>query len=40
MLLGFAKNLKRWIFTVPVMTPNFPYWLYFVTSTSYKLKVL
>lgn len=42
MLLGFAKNrdLKRWIFTVPVMTPKLSsYWLYFVTSTSYKLAV-
>ncbi|EIA10572.1 SDR family oxidoreductase [Flavobacterium frigoris] len=40
MLLGFAKakNLKRWIVTVPVMTPKLSsYWLYFVTSTSYKL---
>jgi uncharacterized protein YbjT (DUF2867 family) len=40
MLLGFAeaKNLKRWIFTVPVMTPKLSsYWLYFVTSTSYRL---
>jgi uncharacterized protein YbjT (DUF2867 family) len=40
MLLGFAKakNLKRWIFTVPVMTPKLSsYWLYFVTSTSFKL---
>lgn len=40
MLLRYAKvrDLKRWIFTVPVMTPNFSsYWLYFVTSTSYKL---
>jgi uncharacterized protein YbjT (DUF2867 family) len=40
MLLGFAKakKLKRWIFTVPVMTPKLSsYWLYFVTSTSYKL---
>ncbi|MEN9907014.1 MAG: hypothetical protein RLZZ540_155 [Bacteroidota bacterium] len=40
MLLGFAKakNLKRWIFTIPVMTPKLSsYWLYFVTSTSYKL---
>ena len=39
-LLGFAKakNLKRWIFTIPVMTPQLSsYWLYFVTSTSYKL---
>lgn len=42
MLLGFAKsrNLKRKIFTVPVMTPRLSsYWLYFVTSTSYKLAV-
>ncbi|MDX6182514.1 SDR family oxidoreductase [Flavobacterium sp. Fl-77] len=40
MLLGFAeaKRLKRYIFTVPVMTPKLSsYWLYFVTSTSYKL---
>lgn len=40
MLMGFAKvrNLKRSIFTVPVMTPNLSsYWLYFVTSTSYRL---
>ena len=40
MLLGFAKakNLKRYIFTIPVMTPKLSsYWLYFVTSTSYKL---
>lgn len=40
MLLGFAKcrSLKRSIFIVPVMTPKLSsYWLYFVTSTSYKL---
>jgi uncharacterized protein YbjT (DUF2867 family) len=40
MLLGFAKakNLKRWIYTIPVMTPKLSsYWLYFVTSTSYRL---
>ncbi|MEC5164765.1 uncharacterized protein YbjT (DUF2867 family) [Flavobacterium sp. PL11] len=40
MLLGFAKakNLKRYIYTVPVMTPKLSsYWLYFVTSTSYRL---
>lgn len=40
MLLGFAKvrNLKRKIWTVPVMTPKLSsYWLYFVTSVSYKL---
>ncbi|ALJ06339.1 epimerase [Pseudalgibacter alginicilyticus] len=40
MLLNFAKarNLKRKIYVVPVMTPKLSsYWLYFVTSTSYKL---
>ncbi len=40
MLLNFAKvrNLKRRIWIVPVMTPRLSsYWLYFVTSTSYKL---
>ena len=40
MLLGFAKatNVKRWIVTIPIMTPKLSsYWLYFVTSTSYKL---
>ena len=42
MLLQFAevRNLKRYIYTVPVMTPRLSsYWLYFVTSTSYKLAV-
>lgn len=40
MLLKFAevRGLKRYILTVPVMTPKLSsYWLYFVTSTSYKL---
>jgi len=40
MLLQFAevRKLKRWIYTVPVMTPRLSsYWLYFVTSTSYML---
>lgn len=40
MLLGYAEaaGLKRYIYTVPVMTPKLSsYWLYFVTSTSYKL---
>ncbi|MGA1226607.1 MAG: SDR family oxidoreductase [Tamlana sp.] len=40
LLLQFAevRNLKRYILTVPVMTPKLSsYWLYFVTSTSYKL---
>ena len=42
MLLQYAevRGLKRWIFTVPVMTPRLSsYWLYFVTSTSYPLAV-
>jgi uncharacterized protein YbjT (DUF2867 family) len=40
MLLLFAKKrqLKRKIFILPIMTPKLSsYWLYFVTSTSYKL---
>jgi uncharacterized protein YbjT (DUF2867 family) len=40
MLLEFAsvRGLKRYIRTVPVMTPRLSsYWLYFITSTSYKL---
>ena len=40
MLLEFAevRGLKRHISTVPIMTPKLSsYWLYFVTSTSYKL---
>jgi uncharacterized protein YbjT (DUF2867 family) len=40
MLLQFAevRKLKRWIVTIPVMTLGLSsYWLYFVTSTSYKL---
>ncbi|MDQ3190129.1 MAG: SDR family oxidoreductase, partial [Bacteroidota bacterium] len=42
MLLQFAevRGLKRYIVTVPVMTPRVSsYWLYFVTSTSYMLAV-
>lgn len=42
MLLDFSRirNLNRKIFIVPVMTPRLSsYWLYFVTSTSYKLAV-
>ena len=42
MLLGFSKarNLTRRIYIVPVMTPKLSsYWLYFVTSTSYKLAI-
>ncbi len=40
MLMQFAKirKLNRYILTVPIMTPKLSsYWLYFVTSTSYKL---
>jgi hypothetical protein len=40
MLLGYAKarNLKRRIFTVPFVTPKLSsYWLFFITTTSYKL---
>ena len=42
MMLQFAKvrGLKRFIMTVPVMTPRLSsYWLYFVTATTYKLAV-
>lgn len=35
-----VRGLKRFIFTVPVMTPRLSsYWLYFVTSTTYPLAV-
>ncbi len=40
MLMGYARvrKLRRKIIIVPVMTPRLSsYWLYFVTSTSYKL---
>lgn len=42
MLLKLAKvrGLKRYIITLPVMTPRLSsYWLYFVTSISYKLAI-
>ena len=42
MLLEYAsvRSLRRWIITVPVMTPRLSsYWLYFVTSTTYELGV-
>lgn len=42
MLEEYAKlrGLKMWIIPVPVMSPRLSsYWLYFVTSTSYKLAV-
>ena len=35
-----ARGFKNYILTVPIMTPKLSsYWLYFVTSTSYKLAV-
>ncbi|MGB5498303.1 MAG: SDR family oxidoreductase, partial [Maribacter sp.] len=35
-----ARGFKNWIITVPIMTPKLSsYWLYFVTSTSYKLAI-
>jgi uncharacterized protein YbjT (DUF2867 family) len=40
MLLDFAevRELKRLIFTVPVLSPKLSsYWLYFITATSYSL---
>ncbi|WP_405211757.1 SDR family oxidoreductase [Dokdonia sp. Asnod2-E02] len=40
MMQRYAKvrNLRLYIFTVPVMSPKISsYWLYFITSTSYKL---
>ncbi|NOQ28187.1 MAG: DUF2867 domain-containing protein [Bacteroidales bacterium] len=42
MLLLFAKvrKLKRFIFILPIMTPKLSsYWLFFVTSISYKLAI-
>ncbi|MEX0362189.1 MAG: NAD(P)H-binding protein, partial [Allomuricauda sp.] len=37
---AMVRGFKNWIFTVPVMTPKLSsYWLYFVTSTSYKLAI-
>jgi len=42
MLLQFAevRGLKRFIRTIPVMTPRLSsYWLYFITTTSYKLAI-
>lgn len=40
LLLAFAqaRGLKRWIISVPVLTPNLSsYWLYFITSASFPL---
>jgi len=42
MLLEFGRirNLKRYIFIIPAITPNLSaYWLNFITSTSYKLAI-
>jgi uncharacterized protein YbjT (DUF2867 family) len=42
MLLLYAaeRKLRRYIYTLPVMTPRLSsYWLFFITSTSYKLAV-
>lgn len=42
MMLDFAevRNLKRRIYTLPIMTPRLSsYWLYFVTATNYTLAV-
>jgi len=42
MMLEFSKvrGLRRWIYTIPVMTPRLSsYWLYFITSTNYTLAV-
>ena len=39
-LYAKSRGFKNWIITVPVMTPKLSsYWLYFVTSTSYKLSL-
>ena len=40
MLYAKTRNIKLWIVTLPLMSPKLSsYWLYFVTSTSYKLAV-
>lgn len=42
MLYKYAevRGFNNWILTVPIMTPKLSsYWLYFVTSTSYKLAI-
>lgn len=39
-LYAKTRGFNNWIITLPVMTPKLSsYWLYFVTSTSYKLAV-
>jgi uncharacterized protein YbjT (DUF2867 family) len=42
MMLKYSqvRQLKRFIYSVPVMTPKLSsYWLYFITATSYKLAI-
>ena len=42
MMLDYAsiRGLKRYIYTIPVMTPRLSsYWLYFITATNYTLAV-
>lgn len=40
LLLAEVRGLKRAIYILPIMTPKLSsYWLYFVTSTSYKLAI-
>ena len=40
LLYSKTRGIKLWIFTIPIMTPKLSsYWLYFVTSTSYKLAI-
>jgi len=37
-LYAKTRGFKNWVITLPIMTPKLSsYWLYFVTSTSYKL---
>ena len=40
LVFGKVRGLKRYIYTIPVMTPRLSsYWLYFITSTNYRLAV-
>lgn len=40
LLYSKTRGIKLWIITIPIMTPKLSsYWLYFVTSTSYKLAI-
>lgn len=40
LLYSKTRGIKLWILTLPIMSPKLSsYWLYFVTSTSYKLAV-